>query len=171
MPHPTQRRAAHATPTQALGFTLIELMVVVAIIAILALMALPSFQGKYIREQIAQAMPLANVAEAPVAAAWALTKTLPDDNAAAGLPTPDKMVSNVVQSVSIEAGAVQVVFGNHANAALAGKTLSLRPAVIADAPIVPVAWVCGFAAAPDKMTVFGNNRTDIPRGWLPLNCL
>jgi type IV pilus assembly protein PilA len=49
-------------------------------------------------------------------------------------------------------------------------TLSLRPAVIEDAPIVPVAWVCGFAAAPEKMTVMAANKTDLPKGWLPVNC-
>jgi type IV pilus assembly protein PilA len=49
-------------------------------------------------------------------------------------------------------------------------TLSLRPAVIEDAPIVPVAWVCGFAAPPEKMTVIAANKTDLPKGWLPVNC-
>jgi hypothetical protein len=35
---------------------------------------------------------------------------------------------------------------------------------------VPVAWVCGFAAAPEKMTVTAANKTDLPKGWLPVNC-
>ena len=81
------------------GFTLIELMAVVAIIAILALMAIPSYHDKYIREQVIEAMRLTDIAKGPVAAAWATTKTFPDDNAAAGLPVPDKVVSNYIKSL------------------------------------------------------------------------
>jgi type IV pilus assembly protein PilA len=158
------RRAA------AQGVTLIELMVVVAIIAILALMAVPMYHDKHIREQVVEAMKLTDIARGPVAAAWAAGRALPEDNAAAGLPVPDKVVSNYVSSLTIEGGAIQVVFGNRASGALRGKTLSLRPAVVEDAAIVPVAWVCGYAAAPDKMTVRGVNRTDVQKSWLPVNC-
>ena len=153
------------------GFTLIEVMVVVAIIAILALMAVPSLQGKYIREHIVEGVTLAKLAKDNVGAVWATTKALPDDNAAAGLPAADKIVSNVVKSVTVENGAIHIVFGNRANGALLGKTLTLRPAVVEDAPVVPVAWVCAFSKAPDKMKLIGTNRTDIERQHLPLNCL
>jgi type IV pilus assembly protein PilA len=152
------------------GVTLIELMVVVAIIAILALMAVPSYHDKFIREQVIEAMRLTDIAKRPIAAAWSTTRTLPDDNAAAGLPTPDKVVGNYVKSLTVEAGAIHVVFGNQASGALRGMTLSLRPAVVEDAPIVPVAWVCGFAAAPEKMTVMAANKTNLPKNWLPVNC-
>ncbi|MDR7150395.1 type IV pilus assembly protein PilA [Hydrogenophaga palleronii] len=152
------------------GFSLIELMVVVAIIAILALLAAPSLAGKYIRENIVEAMPLANIAKGPVAAAWATTQTLPEDNESAGLPAADKMVNNVVKSITVEEGAIHILFGNRANGALQGKTLTLRPAVVEDSPIVPVAWVCGHAKAPEKMTVMGVDRTDIAKAHLPVNC-
>jgi len=162
-----RRRNATRSPR---GFTLIELMVVVAIIAILALMAVPLYRDKFIREQVMEAMRLTDIAKGPIAAAWTTTKTLPDDNAAAGLPVPDKVVSNYVKSLTIEAGAIHVVFGNQANGALRGMTLSLRPAVVEDAHIVPVAWVCGYAAVPEKMTVMAANKTNLPKGWLPVNC-
>ena len=152
------------------GVTLIELMAVVAIIAILALMAVPSYHDKYIREQVIEAMRLTDIAKGPIGIAWSTTKTFPDDNAAAGLPAPDKVVSNHVKSLTVEAGAIHVVFGNQANGALRGMTLSLRPAVVEDAPIVPVAWVCGFAPVPEKMTVVTVNKTDLPKNWLPINC-
>ena len=145
-------------------------MVVVAIIAILALMAVPLYRDKFIREQVIEAMRLTDIAKGPIAATWTTTRSLPDDNAAAGLPVPDKVVSNYVKSLTVEAGAIHVVFGNQANGALRGMTLSLRPAVVEDAPIVPVAWVCGYAAVPEKMTVLAANRTNLPKGWLPVNC-
>ena len=145
-------------------------MVVVAIIAILALMAVPLYSDKFIREQVVEAMRLTDIAKGPIAAGWATAKTLPDDNAAAGLPAPDKVVSNYVKSLTVEGGAIHVVFGNQANGALRGMTLSLRPAVVEDAPVVPVAWICGYAAVPEKMTVMATNKTDLPKSWLPVNC-
>jgi type IV pilus assembly protein PilA len=152
------------------GFTLLELMVVVGVVAILALLAVPTYQDKFIRDQIAEALPLADLAKPPVALSWAMLQTFPSNNAAAGLPVADKIVNNYISSVAVENGAIHITFGNHANRAIVGKILSLRPAVVDDAPIVPVTWVCGFATPPDKMTVRGENRTNLPPGWLPINC-
>ena len=154
----------------ARAFTLIELLTVLAIIAILAALAVPSMQDRLIRQQIVDAMKLADVAKGPVAAMWTATGKLPADNSAAGLPLPDKIVSDLVSSVIVEAGAIHVGFGNHANAAIRGKTLTLRAAVVEGTPIVPVAWVCGHASAVDKMVTNGTDRTDVDARFLPLNC-
>jgi type IV pilus assembly protein PilA len=152
------------------GFTLIETMVVVAVIAILAMIAMPSYQGKIIRDQIVEGSALANIARAPIAAMWAATKTLPPDNASIGLPAPEKIVGNLVRAVTVQDGAIHITYGNRANGNLKDKTLTLRPAVVEDAQIVPVAWVCGAATVPDKMTVKGDDKTDIAKEYLPLNC-
>ena len=152
------------------GFTLIEMLVVIAIIAILAMVALPNTQDKIIRAQITEALPLADIAKAPAAALWAGAHVFPVDNASAGLPSADKIVNNFISAVTIENGAIHIVFGNHANVLLKDKVLTLRPAVIDDAPIVPVTWVCGYATAPEKMAIKGINKTTIPANYLPLMC-
>jgi type IV pilus assembly protein PilA len=159
-----------AIDTRRRGFTLVEMMVVVSVIAILALIALPTYTDKRVRDQVLEARPLADVAKPPVSAAWTLGQPLPADNAAAGLPAADKIVSSLVSSVTIQDGAIHIRFGNQANTLLRGKTLTLRPAVVADAPVVPIAWICGKAPIPDKMTVKGTDRTDVPGPFLPLRC-
>jgi type IV pilus assembly protein PilA len=130
----------------------------------------PSFQDQIVRDQIATALPLADIAKKPVAESWAAVQALPASNAAAGLPTDDRIVSNHVSSVLVHNGALHITFGNRANGVINGKVLTLRPAVVKDAPIVPVAWVCGYAEAPAKMTLIGENRTNIPPRFLPYAC-
>ena len=156
--------------TRDAGFTMLEMMVVLGIVAILVLLALPTYQDKFIRDQIVEALPLADIAKTPVAASWAALRAFPSDNAAAGLPPADRIVNNFVSSIAAENGALHITFGNRANANIKGKILTLRPAVVEDAPIVPVTWVCGHASGPGKMTIKGENRTNIPPNYLPLRC-
>ena len=156
--------------TTARGFTMIEMLVVVAIVAILALMAVPALQERIVRDQVTAAVPLADVAKPPIAAAWAGTQTFPADNAAAGLPIPDKIVSNCISSVAIANGAIHMTFGNSASAALKGKILTIRPAIVDDAPIVPITWICGNAEWPVAMKIRGENKTDLPAVFLPVIC-
>jgi type IV pilus assembly protein PilA len=156
--------------TSNAGFTLIELMVAVAVVAILATLALPSVQAPLVRQQVVDSASLINLAKAGVSNRWTALQTLPLDNTEAGLPAADKLVGNYVSSVTVEAGAVHVVFGNQANGAINGHTLSFRPAVVDGVPMVPIAWVCGPAPTPDKMSAKGADRTDIPAKFLPINC-
>lgn len=146
------------------------MMVVVGVVAILALMTIPSFLDQVIRNQIVEALPLADIAKKPVAASWAATQTLAANNASIGLPVPEKVVNNFISALTVEGGAIHITFGNRANGAIRGKLLTLRPAVVEDAPVVPVAWVCGTAPVPGNMTAKGVNRTNIPPNHLPLKC-
>jgi len=152
------------------GFTMLELMAVVAVIGILAVMAVPTYMDRIVRDQVKSSLMLTDIAKPPIAAAWLGAQVFPADNAAAGLPVADKIVSNYVSSVAVRDGAIHMTFGNRASSAIGGKILSQRPAVVEDAPIVPVAWVCGNAEAPEKMKAFGENQTNIPDALLPPEC-
>jgi type IV pilus assembly protein PilA len=152
------------------GFSLLEVLIAVAIAAILVALAVPSFEVSLTRDQIVTAVPLANIAKKPIEAMWSATQSLPADNAAAGLPAAEKIVNNTIRAIAVQDGAIHITFGNSARAMIAGKVLSLRPAVVEDAPVVPVAWVCGFAPTPGNMIAKGENRTDVPVRVLPFNC-
>ncbi len=154
----------------AQGFTLIELMIVVAIISIMATMAMPSYQDRVIRAQVGEGLALAEFVKQAVAAHRTGQQHLPADNAAAALPPAESIVGNHVSAVAVQGGAIQIRFGNNANRNLAGKTLSLRPATVQAHPQVPIAWVCGQATVPKGMVATGRNATDLPAAHLPLDC-
>jgi len=156
--------------TDSRGFTLIELLIVIAIIAILSSMAVPSYQDRVIRAQVAQAITLADVVKKEVQDYYKAKGHLPKNNAQAGLPNADKMISNFVKNVSIKDGVINIVLGNRINKNADNKVLSLRPAIVKDSPIVPVSWICGFASVPKGMTVIGDNDTSLLSRHVPVDC-
>ena len=118
------------------GFSVIEMMVVVAIIAILAMIAIPSSMGRIIREQVIAAMPLADIAKEPIAAAWKTRETLPVNNAEAGLPAPEKGVSNFISSLKVQNGVIHMTFVSKSHPQIKVKILSMRRAVIVESQYI-----------------------------------
>jgi type IV pilus assembly protein PilA len=152
------------------GFTLIELMIVVAIISILATMALPSYQDRVIRAQVQEAFNLAEMAQENISAFYKAKNKMPRNNSEAGLPAPEKIIGNYVTRVQVVDGAINVTLGNRVNKNALGKTVTIRPAIVKGETKVPISWIYGYASVPEGMQVLGKNNTDLLARLLPVNC-
>ncbi|MGN6478652.1 pilin [Luteibacter sp.] len=110
------------------GFTLIELMIVVAIIAILAAIAIPQYQNYIIRSQVSEGMNLADGAKTAVAEFYNNTGRWPQDNKSVGLPNSGSIKGKYVTDVTVAGGAngkIRATFGNEANAKLTTPTAAV----------------------------------------------
>lgn len=152
------------------GFTLIEMLVVVAIIAILAVIAIPSKGYRHIQMQVVETLDLAEPVTTKISEYYALNGSFPVDNEALGLPKPDQYKGNYLSALNIEKGAIQLSLGQKSPEMLQGKTLTLQPVYVKDSPQVPASWICGYDPAPSGMNAAGDNRTDITFKYLPLRC-
>jgi len=128
------------------GFTLIELMIVVAIIGILAAIAIPAYQDYTIRAQVSEGLNLGGGAKTAVSEYFQDRGAWPTDNNEAGLSVATDIEGKYVTGVAVAGAVVTVTYGNSAHATITGDTLLLTAVDNTGS----IGWTCSSADLADK---------------------
>ncbi|HUN26089.1 MAG TPA: pilin [Steroidobacteraceae bacterium] len=155
------------------GFTLIELMIVVAIIGILAAIAIPAYQDYTVRSQVTEGLSLADAVKTGVAEYYANVGSWP--NAMSEMGYSNDPSGKYATDVTIGTGTIQITYGGQANANITGSLLALEPKVSANGDVI---WLCGYntganitPAPQDPSTGAASaNTTNILGKYLPQSC-
>ena len=156
------------------GFTLIELMIVIAIIGILAAIAIPAYQNYTIRSQVTEGLSLADGWKTAISEFYAQNGSFPVTwNSSGGTTAVAVTASSVgkyVSAITVVAGGEIVVTysGSQVNAKLSGEILGMTPGLDANYDVI---WVCGNATQPTNVSfTAATTPTTVSAAYLPNSC-
>ena len=170
-----QTESEHFMKTIQKGFTLIELMIVIAIIGILAAIAIPAYQNYTIRSQVTEGISMAAGWKTAISEYYAQNGAFPSGSTTATSGAANKVSvtgnsqGKYVSAISVGAnGLITVQYsGSQVSGKLTGLNLTFAPGTDANADVV---WVCGSASTPTGVTLAGAPATTIPASYLPTSC-
>jgi len=156
------------------GFTLIELMIVIAIIGILAAIAIPQYQDYVTRSKLTEGLNLSNPAETAVAETYQSLGTLGTTGNSVspnsyGLPLDVSIAGKYVTSVNVAAATGEITVAYNANVGggvASGDVLTLWP----NTGVGGIAWACGYGSVTANAKTVAGSGTTVPSKFLPANC-
>ena len=148
------------------GFTLIELMIVVAIIGILSVLAIPAYQNYTIRAQVTEGFNLADGWKTALVEYYANNGAWPSQ---ADLTGSVPSTGNYESNITVNSGVIQITYGSLANQSINGAVLTIVPYTNDNNDIL---WQCGLAAPPSGAIASGATAggTTLPPQYLPSAC-
>jgi len=154
------------------GFTLVELMIVIALIGVLASLAVAAYQTYTVRAQVAEGLDFAGNLKTQVASAYTDAGIAPVNRVAAGLtPAATDSRGSYVAAIDIDRGRIDITFGGAlAHQDIVGTVVSLTPYETESKSVV---WRCGAASAPAGGILAGGAGHVLPslnERYLPSNC-
>ena len=156
------------------GFTLVELMVVVAIIGILAAIAIPSYQKYSAQAKIAEAFMLIEPVKKDIAEYFGRWGRFPKDNQEAGIGNGEAYAGKYVRDISVTEGVIYVTLVNLGGESSAQKhRLWFQAAIPLTGDASSIAWQCMNQGAPETLRRVGNvvpSKDDLDGQYLPGSC-